>query len=258
MNVQLLMERETPRENVGRTERLVSALGGAALVLAGLRRRGGAGAALVLGGGMLLQRGVTGSCMVYRALGVNTAGTADADDFGPAVRTVSAAAVRTIECAPVEVYRFWRDVESAPRYQLRVRSVRRTGPTRSRWTAEGLFGRAWTWESEITADRPGEYLAWESLPGADLPNAGTATFRPVPGEPNRTELRVTMRIDPPLGLIGDALGGPISGVLEEMLREDLRRFKQLVEVGEIATTEGQPSGREDGAEESTASAGARP
>jgi len=57
--------------NVGDTERWLSAIGGGALLLYGLRRSLGS-LTLAVGGGMLLYRGVTGHCKAYESLGLNS------------------------------------------------------------------------------------------------------------------------------------------------------------------------------------------
>jgi uncharacterized membrane protein len=97
------------------------------------------------------------------------------------------------------------------------------------------------WDSEITADRPGELIAWRSLEGADLDQHGEVRFQAAPGQ-RGTEIRLKMDMISGGGLLG-AAARFLKGLPEQMLHEDLRRFKQLMETGEIPTINDQPSGR---------------
>ena len=228
--------------NVGKGERLASLLGGAGLAVLGARQKGIGGALLGLGGAGMVHRGATGHCFVYDALEMDTAqGAAErgvvAAENEPGV---SVNASVTVNRPAEEVYALWRDFERAPRYMDRISRVEVLDETRSRWTATGPMGRSWTWESEVVEDRPGELIAWESLPGAELPNRGWVQF--LPADARQTEVRYFVEFDPPGGVIGDAIASAFHDAPRDMIRGDLRRFKQLAEAGE-------------GAAEATSSAG---
>jgi uncharacterized membrane protein len=221
--------------NVGRTERLVSTLGGGALALAGARRRGVPGALLATLGAALLHRGVTGHCHVYSAVGVDTSReTVDAPDAIPASEgegTRVQASV-TISRAPDELYAFWRDFTNAPKFMHRIVRVDvLEGGQRSKWTAEGLRGRTIEWTSELTDDRPGR-IAWTTLPGSDLPHRGFVEFTPG-ARPGQTIVHHALDFDPPGGIVGQAIASALHELPEVMLRDDLRRFKQLMETGMV-------------------------
>jgi uncharacterized membrane protein len=231
--------------NVGRTERIASVLGGAGLVALAFRNKGLGGALLGLVGGVLVHRGATGHCNVYGALGVDTTGRGQRGRLAAEGEVgVSAMATLTINRTPDDLYAFWRDFRNAPRYMDRVQAVEVRDEERSRWTAAGPLGRRWTWDSEVTEDRPGELIAWESLPGSDLPNRGWVQFLAVEGGA-RTEVRYFVEMDPPGGVVGEAIARAFHELSDEMLKGDLRRLRSLMEAGEIATTQGQPSGREE-------------
>jgi uncharacterized membrane protein len=98
------------------------------------------------------------------------------------------------------------------------------------------------WDAEIIEDRPNEYLAWRTLPGATVENSGSITFEPATG--NRgTILRVEMEYVPPAGHLGAVLARVLGKDPHKQIAVDLLRFKQRIETGEIARTEGQPAGR---------------
>lgn len=229
----LLSKLESRGVNVGNAERIASAAGGASLLAWGIAKRGVTGSIFGLLGGALLYRGATGHCDVYEALGRSTAGP----DPGLATRhSVS------VNAPPEELYRFWRPLDTLPRFMKHLRSVTRTGPLESHWVAQSPGGRTLEWDARIVAEEEGRFLAWESMPGSDVAHNGSVRFRPAPGG-RGTIVEVEMRVQP----FGSGLAAAFATIFgkgaEAQIREDLRRFKQWIEAGEIPTTDGQPSGR---------------
>ena len=151
----------------------------------------------------------------------------------------------TVNQRPEELYRFWRNFENLPRVMRHIASVRTIDDRRSHWVAHAPGGYKVEWDSEITDDRPDRYIAWRSLPGADVPNSGAVSFDPAPGG-RGTEIRVQLEYRPPGGMLGSAFAKLLGHAPEQRAMEDLRRLKQLLETGEIATTDGQTSGRKTG------------
>jgi uncharacterized membrane protein len=227
-------QRPTHGQNVGAIERWGSLIGGAALIAYGLKRRSLPGAALALLGGGLAYRGLTGYCQLYQALSINTA-----KDGGEASAIVVVKAI-TIDKSPEELYRYWHQFENLPRFMARLKSVHSTGQTRWHWVARAPLWMTAEWDAEITDDRPNELIAWRSLQGAQIPNQGCVRFQRAPGR-RGTEVHVTLAYTPPLGKLGTNLAKLVGEDPEQQLDEDLRRFKSLMETGEISTIEGQPS-----------------
>ena len=142
----------------------------------------------------------------------------------------------TVNRPPAEVYEFWRNLENLPRFMRHLDSVTVTGPGRSRWVVRGPGGVRVEWDAEIVEERPGEFLAWRSLPGAQVENAGWVSFRPAPG--NRgTEVSLRLAYHPPAGRLGSAVAWLFGREPEQQLREDMGRFKQVIETGEIARSD---------------------
>lgn len=218
--------------NMGRNDRLASVLGGAGLALLGARQRGVGGVLLGAAGAALIARGATGHCPVYQALGASS--TAGLPRKRPRAETdlkpgVSVSASLTVPCPADQAYAVWRDFTNAPRYMDRITRVEILDDTRSRWTAAGPMGRSWTWESQVVEDSPGELIAWESLPGSELPNRGWVQFVPASGDGRQTEVRYFVEFDPPGGVIGNAIAHAFHDAPREMVRGDLRRFRALLE-----------------------------
>ena len=230
--------------NVNQTERWISGLAGGALAIYGLTRRTWGGAVLALVGGTLIARGSTGHCYMYDALGVNTAGTETGNPLVsvPAGHGVKVEKSVTVNRPPEEVYRFWRDFQNLPRFMNHLESVSDLGGGRSHWVAKAPAGKTVEWDAEVYNEKENELIAWRSLEGADVDNAGSVRFEPAP-EGRGTIVRVTLKYDPPAGKLGSLIAKLWGEEPSQQIEDDLRRFKQVMEAGEIPTTEGQPSGR---------------
>ena len=138
----------------------------------------------------------------------------------------------TIRKPVEEVYEFWHNFENLPRFMRHLESVTVTGDRRSHWVAKAPAGKTVEWDAETTEDRPDELIAWRSLPGADVYNAGEVRFTPAPG--NRgTEVRVTLEYDPPFGKLGSKIAMLFREEPGQQIQDDLRHFKQVMEIGEI-------------------------
>jgi uncharacterized membrane protein len=143
---------------------------------------------------------------------------------------------------PEECYRFWRNIENLPRFMDSLRSVQALDERRFHWVAKGSGPRPLEWDCEITEDRPGAALAWRTLSGAEVPNAGSVIFEPLP-HGRGTIVRFSVHYSPVDGQLTAGLTKLLRQDPQSKVHEDLRRFKQLLESGEIATTHGQPTGR---------------
>lgn len=220
--------------NVGYQERLVSVVGGPLLALAGLARGGPGGAGLTLVGGVLLYRGLTGNCPVYRSIGISTAESAG----GPLHVEQSLAVNR----APEDVYRFWREFANLPQFMKHLESVSPLDDRRSHWVAHAPAGAQVAWDAEMTEDQPSRLIAWRSLPGAQVENSGTVRFEPGPSG-RGTIVHVTLDYNPPAGALGAAVATLFGEAPHQQIAGDLRRLRSILEAGEIPTISGQPSGR---------------
>ena len=150
----------------------------------------------------------------------------------------------TVNRSADDCYRFWRDFENFPRFMKHLESVSVSDDKRSHWVARGPAGIAVEWDAEITADEEGELLAWSSLEGGDVENAGTVRFERAPGG-RGTVVWIDMHYKPPAGRTGAMVARLFGEEPSQQIDEDLRRFKWLIETGEIPTSTGQAAGRRD-------------
>ncbi len=217
------------RTNLGKNERILSVLGGATLGVLALRRKGVPGALLGAAGAALVQRGVTGHCQVYHALGVDRSDPS-APSGAPAEAGFRGTARTAINRNAQELYDYWRDFTTAPRFRDTITQVEILDESTSRWTAAGPMGRTFQWTSRLVEDRPGEFIAWESIPPSDLPNRGSVRFTPF-GRGTQTEVHYTVEIDPPGGVVGQALLSLFHRAPQAMLENDLRNFRERMEAG---------------------------
>lgn len=141
-----------------------------------------------------------------------------------------------------ELYSFWRDFENLPRFMRHLESVRNLGNGRSHWIARTPVGSRVEWDAQVVEEREGQLLSWQSLPGSQVHNAGSVLFEAAPGD-RGTLVRVSFDLAPPGGAAGRLAAKALGPITKQQVHEDLRRFKNLMEAGEIPTTEGQPEGR---------------
>lgn len=223
--------------NVGQMERVASVLGGAGMVMLALTRPSRASFLAALSGGYLLYRGFSGNCLVYEAVGIQRAGT-----NGRAGIKVERSL--TVYRPREEVYRFWRNFENFPRFMKHLESVKESENGRSHWVAKAPLDMTVEWDAEMTEERENELISWRSLPGSEIENSGTVRFKDAPGG-RGTEVQVMMKYNPPGGSASAAFAKLFGKEPNQQVREDLGRFKEVIETGETATVTGQPSGRQE-------------
>jgi uncharacterized membrane protein len=210
-------------------ERWATAIGGVALVLWGAKKlsveRHPVGAALA----------TTGASLIWRSARSNTR-----ERLAGARGTIVEEAV-AINRDAADLYEFWRTLDLLPVVIPRLQSVEAVGHRRSHWIAKGPARLSVEWYADIINDIPNELIAWRTIEGSSLVSAGSVHFEP--GPPGRgTFVRVKLQYDPPGGKLGAAVAWAFGESPDQVIREGLRRFKQLMETGEIPTTEGQPRG----------------
>jgi uncharacterized membrane protein len=232
--------------NVADLERWASALGGAALTAYGIKQlkaHSPAGAAVAAAGSALMYRGATGRFPMYAAAGINTArdreGTPEALG-GP--RGVVVEEVVTIDAPADGLFAFWRNLEQLPRFVDHLVLVTQIDDRLSHWVANAPGHRTVEWDAEIINEIPDELIAWRTLSDSEVVSAGSVQFKRAAG--NRgTEVRVHLEYDPPAGKPGATVAWLLGPEPSQTIREDLRRFKQLMETGEVPTIAGQPRGK---------------
>ncbi|MGA9998133.1 MAG: SRPBCC family protein [Pyrinomonadaceae bacterium] len=230
--------------NVGGIERYASAIGGGALAIYGLTRGTPVGFVLGLIGGALVYRGATGHCHMYDALSINTA---EQEGKSPVVSVPAGTGIKveksvTINKSPEELYRFWRNFENLPRFMNHLESVHVTGDNRSHWVAKAPAGTTVAWDAEVYNEKENELIAWRSLKGADVNNAGSVHFESATGG-RGTIVRVVLEYAPPAGLLGATVAKLFGEAPDQQIEEDLQRFKQVMEAGDAPMTQNQTSGR---------------
>ena len=215
--------------NVGKAERWGSMAAGLGLAAYGLSRRRGAGLVVAFFGALLFRRGFSGQCTTYKMFGINTAGTgADTrETLGGRGGVIVDESVTINRPVPL-LYRFWRNLENLPHFMSHLESVERVTDTLSRWRADGPAGVTVEWTAEIHNEVPDKLIAWRSLEGSDVVSAGSVNFEDA-GEGLGTRVRVRMQYSPPGGKAGAALAKLLGRDAATEIREDLQRFKQLVE-----------------------------
>ena len=227
------------QQNVGDTERTISTAAGAVLAIAGLARRGLPGLVMAAVGGGLIYRGVSGWCYLYEALGMNTAtgespAAAPTDYFEHGIHVEESF---TINKSPWELYQYWRNFENLPRIMSHLESVLVIDDKRSHWVAKApaIAGGTVEWDAEIINDEPNALIAWRSLENADVDNAGSVRFVPA-ADGLGTDVKVVIDYIPPAGRVGKWVAKLFGEAPDQQIRDDLRKFKRVMETGDSATS----------------------
>jgi uncharacterized membrane protein len=147
----------------------------------------------------------------------------------------------TIGKPAAELYAFWRKFERFPEFMDNVREIRRVDDTRSEWLIEAPMGATVNVKTRIVEDVPGKTIAWVSEPDSQIEHEGRVEFAEAPTG-RGTYVRLLLRYTPPAGEIGRLLAKVLQREPNVQARRDLRRFKQLMETGEIPVN-ASPSGR---------------
>jgi len=223
-SLQSLLNDLTPSDASSAARRWAPVLAGGTLAIIGLSRKSAFGFGLAAAGGAL----------AYYGSRNNDAAT----------ESVARGSV-LLNCTPEEAYSRYRNFEDFPTFMHHLQSVAKIGDRQYRWTALGPMAIPIQWDAEIWDEQVGEFISWRSMPGSALTMEGTVRFEAAPA--NRgTFLRAVTRFDHPAGQLGRAVAKLFGKDPSFLMQQDLRRFKALVETGEIPTTEGQPHGRRSG------------
>ena len=205
---------------------------GALLLLVGASRRSAIGAAVAASSAPLLYRGITGYWPAFAENGLQSADTKSAlrEDRGVHVRE----SVR-VEAPIADVFRFWRQLDRLPQFMSHLERVTETSATQSHWVAVGPAGLRVEWDAEIINEVENKLIGWRSLPDSDVVTAGSVNFDAVRGG-RSTQVSVHLQYAPPAGKAGSLVASLFGAEPSRTIREDLRRFRQQLEAGEIPRT----------------------
>jgi uncharacterized membrane protein len=193
---------------------------GSALAVYGVTRRSKVGLSLAAAGGLMAFRGAK---------------------IGAQPRELRAQTSFAVNCSPAEAYQVWRSFENLPLFMRHLESVKSIGDRRYEWTARGPMDVEVRWTAEIVDDHENGRIVWRSLPESDFHISGFVEFRSAPGG-RGTIVSVSIQYELPAGPLGKIVAAIFGKDPEFTIREDLRRFKALLEAGEISTTDGQSHG----------------
>lgn len=218
------------QEGMTDTEKWASIVGGSAMVLFGLQQRSLRGVLTAIAGGSLAYHGVTAEKSL-------TDKVSEATGLNKAVKVEKTVTISNK--SPEELYNFWHDFENLPTFMKHLKSVTVQDVRRSHWVASAPLGQTVEWDADIINDLPNQLIAWASIEGAEVDNSGFVRFQPASGD-RGTEVKVVLEYNIPGGALTAAVAKLFGEEPEQQIGDELNRFKQLMEAGEIATTEGQP------------------
>jgi uncharacterized membrane protein len=215
--------------NVGNAERWVSGIGGVALFVAGFRKPRWRRVLWPLGSS-LVGRALTGRCPVNRLIGRDSARLDARRQRVARLRGGSGTRVErsvVVDRSPEDLFQFWRNFTNLPRFMDNLEAVTILDEDRSHWIAKGPAGARVEWDAAIHNEIEDELIAWRSLPGSDVDQAGSVHF--IPTANGKTEVRVVLRYRPRTGKLGETVAKLLGENPAQQIADDLRRFKQVVE-----------------------------
>ena len=222
--------------NIDNGERALSVLGGSYLIYKSLKNLIGHPLLALQGaaaGSLLLYRGATGVCPLYRRLEIDTTDP----------QAINISERITVDVAREKVYGFWRELSNLPKFMSHLKQVTETSTTKSHWIANTpghLIDLEW--HAEITHEEEGRYIGWQSTGDSMIQNAGKITFSDALNQVD-TEIQVEISYFPPAGSVGRGLTSLFNGVFEKMIREDIQQFKEYVEHLDFRTYIGVTDGQ---------------
>jgi uncharacterized membrane protein len=145
-----------------------------------------------------------------------------------------------------EVFGFWRRLENLPRFMHHLQDVRTTSDTRSHWVTKGPAGSLIEWDAEIVDEEPNEFISWKTVGGSEVEHTGSVRFADAPAD-RGTEIEIDLGYDAPGGKAGELIAKLFGEEPKQQLTDDLRRFKQVMETGEVTLSEGSLQGAGEGA-----------
>ena len=228
--------------DLGKTERVISGLAGVALLALTFRKKRLRPVLFPIATG-LLAKAFTGH------KGKRAAGRQESEDarVSPVASVGRGQGIKveesvTINRPVLEVYRFWRNFENLPRFMDHLESVTVIDETRSHWVAKGPVGTRIEWDAVIHNELDDELIAWRSLPGSEINNAGSVHFTPT-ADANGTEVRVVLSYEPPAGKLGAAVARILGEEPSKQVADDLRRLKQVMDSGDVVPSSSKSRGK---------------
>ena len=210
--------------NAGDLEHLGVMATGTALVAVGVTKRKSAIGWVLAGlGAAMLVRGSQGYKRLYKLAGRPLPGK----PITLAKRAIKIEKTIAINRSPNELYDFWRNLENLPKVMSHLITVRQDLNAISHWVAKAPAGTIVEWDAMIINDIPNELIAWRSLEGSDVDNAGSVHFQPLPE--GGTRLSVVIRYTPPADVLGAKVAKLFRADPENEVVQDLKRFKRMME-----------------------------
>lgn len=202
----------------------------------------------IIGAGLAAAAGTAAFLLAKRtgSAGVPTEGISDAPDYvwrrgSDRYEQDRVGNTVLIGRPAAELYAEWKDFTKFPSFMDNVESVETLGDGRSKWTIKAPAGTSVELVTRITDDRANELIAWKSEPDSEITTEGRVEFIPAAAD-RGTMVRLILSYDPPAGIFGKGIAKIMQREPNVQARRDLRRFKSLMETGEVATN-ASPSGR---------------
>lgn len=203
-------------ENLSVNERLASMFLGGMLISSGIARPW---RQKFIAGAYLTYRGLTGNCLFYERLGINS----------NKPHAINIRGEFEIDKSPTEVYSYWRNLNNLSASIRHLLDVEIVDETISHWKSN-ILGNMMPvdWKARIVKDEPGKLIGWRSAPGTLIGHVGRVQFNPSE-DGTGTLLKIVLSYQPPGGGLGIGLARILNPYLEYLLKKEIKNFKHKVE-----------------------------
>jgi len=150
----------------------------------------------------------------------------------------------TINKSPAEIYTFFRNFGNLPYFMKDLVSVRVASETMSHWVVQLEHGPIVEWDAEIIEEKYAEMVSWRTIGRTEVQQAGTIWFSKAPRD-RGTVVRLHMSYTIPAGKLGKLATILVGEDADSIMQINLNRLKAYLETGEVPTTNGQPTGRDE-------------
>jgi uncharacterized membrane protein len=133
-----------------------------------------------------------------------------------------------------ELFKFWENYDNLQHFMKNVEHVETHGE-RSVWKIAAPAGQTVTVETELVERRENELLSWKSTENSQIETEGHIAFRDAPAG-RGTYVEAVVQYKPPVGQFGRMIAKLFRREPGVQARHELKRFKMLMETGEIATS----------------------
>lgn len=132
-----------------------------------------------------------------------------------------------------DLFAYWQDFSQLPTFMDNLESVVPVDNNNWRWTIKAPLDRTVAIETQVRDMVPDKSISWASTTASEIETEGRVEFADAPGG-RGTVVTLEIAYKPPAGDLGRIVAKLFAREPNIQARLELKRFKMLMEAGEIA------------------------